>query len=119
MRGTVRLDAEAIAQINAGAITEKGVIGLASSLHITTRHLRRIVKVKTGSSPGKLDRERRLHQAKLLLQRTKLSIVAVAFNCDFSSLRQFNDVFKSTYHLTPSQMRRQTSYTLRTETKHR
>jgi len=107
MVGTGRLDVEALAQINSGAISEKGVAGLASSLHITARHLRRIVKAKTGSSPSKLDRDRRLQQAKQLLQKTKLSIVAVAFNCDFASLRQFNDVFKVTYHITPSQMRKQ------------
>lgn len=106
MADPVRLDMQALAQINAGALSEMGVVSLASSLHITTRHLRRIIKAKTGSSPGKLDRDRRLRQAKQLLQRTKLSIVAVAFNCDFASLRQFNDAFKVAYNLTPSQMRK-------------
>lgn len=107
--GTAGLEAEALAQINSGAISKKGVTGLASSLHITARHLRRIVKAKTGSSPSKLDRARRLNQAKVMLQKTKLPIVAIAFNCDFASLRQFNDVFKAAYGFPPGQMRRQTN----------
>lgn len=106
MVGPDSLDVEALKQINSGAITEKGAVGLASSLDITARHLRRIVKAKTGSTPTKIDRDRRLQDAKILLQKTKLSVVAVAFNCDFASLRQFNDVFKAAYKVTPREMRK-------------
>ncbi len=116
--GATRLDVEALAQINSGAISQKGVTGVANSLRITSRHLRRIVKAKTGSSPSRLDRDRRLHQAKQLLQKTKLSIVAVAFNCDFASLRQFNDVFKAGYKITPSQMRKQSGLNIKRVAKH-
>ena len=79
---------------------------MADSLNISSRHLRRLVKAKTGSTPGQIDRDRRLEDAKLLLQKTKLSVVAVAFNCDFASLRQFNDVFKAAYKMTPREMRK-------------
>lgn len=101
-----RLVQEALEQIESGAVSEKGVTGVADTLCITTRHLRRIVKAKTGSSPIQLDRKRRLNNARTLLQTTKLSIVTVAFTCDFASLRQFNDAFKSTYRMTPRQMRK-------------
>jgi AraC family transcriptional regulator of adaptative response / DNA-3-methyladenine glycosylase II len=114
---TARLD-EAMAQINSGAISEVGVEGVANSLCITARHFRRIVKAKTGSSPSRLDRDRRLSQAKQLLQKTKLSIVAIAFNCDFASLRQFNDTFKAGYNITPSQMRKRANRALKRTTKH-
>lgn len=106
MEGVDRLDTEALKQINSGAMSEKGVIGLADSLGITPRHLRRLVKAKTGSTPGKIDRERRLREAKALLQKTKLSVVAVAFSCDFASLRQFNDAFRAAYKMTPREMRK-------------
>jgi len=106
MEGPDSLDAKAVREIGSGAITKKGVLGLAASLDITTRHLRRIVKAKTGSTPVKLDRDRRLQDAKSLLQKTNLSVVAVAFNCDFASLRQFNDVFKAVYKITPREMRK-------------
>ena|SRR6185503_1049813 len=106
MKGADRLDTEVLNQISSGAMTEKGVLGLADSLDISTRHLRRLVKAKTGSTPGKIDRDRRLQDAKTLLQKTKLSVVAVAFNCDFASLRQFNDVFKAAYNMTPREMRK-------------
>ena len=107
MVGPGSLGREALKQINSGALTQKGALGLADSLDISARHLRRVVKAETGSTPVKLDRDRRLQDAKILLQKTKLSVVAVAFNCDFASLRQFNDVFKATYNMTPREMRKQ------------
>jgi AraC family transcriptional regulator of adaptative response / DNA-3-methyladenine glycosylase II len=96
----------ALDQINAGAISVKGVKGLATSLNISVRHLSRIVKAKTGSSPLELNQARRLHDALMLLQKTKLSIIDIAFNCDFASLRQFNDDFKGTFNITPREMRK-------------
>lgn len=102
----VALLGQALAQINAGAVSEKGVNGLANSLRISDRHLRRIVKAKTGLSPIKLDQIRRMQSARIMLKKTKLPIVDIAFRCDFASLRRFNDVFKNTFNMTPREMRR-------------
>ncbi|HEX5743841.1 MAG TPA: Ada metal-binding domain-containing protein [Candidatus Saccharimonadales bacterium] len=92
--------------IDAGAVNDKGVRGLADSLHISERHLRRIVHDRTGVSPLHLDREKRLAKAKLLITQTNLPIVEVAFTVEFSSLRQFNDVFKRTFKISPREMRK-------------
>ena len=106
MTDVVRLDTRALEQIADGAISQKGVDGVAKSLHITTRHLSRIIKAKTGSSPTSLDRKRRLYDAKILLQKSKMSVIAIAFSCDFGSLRQFNEHFKVAYKITPGQARK-------------
>ncbi len=100
---------EVMDSINAGAISDKGVHGLANSLHISERHLRRIVQKRTGSSPLHLNQTKRLDAARLLITRTKLPITDIAFVVEFSSLRQFNDVFKHAFKTSPSQMRKTAS----------
>lgn len=92
--------------INAGAINDVGVHGLAESLHISERHLRRLVQAKTGTSPLHFNHAKRLAAARLLLVETKLSIIDIAFAAEFSSLRQFNDAFKEAFHTSPSKMRK-------------
>lgn len=100
------LSIEILNSIDAGAINDLGVHGLADSLHISERHLRRIVWDRTGTSPVRLNRTKRLGIAKGLILETKLSITDIAFNAGFSSLRQFNDVFKGAFETSPSEMRR-------------
>ncbi len=97
---------EILGNIDAGAISSKGVHGLADSLHISERQLRRIVHDSTGVSPLGLNKTKRLNMAKLLITQTELPIIDVAFSADFSSLRQFNDVFKQTFKISPSEMRK-------------
>ncbi len=100
------LSQEILGNIDAGAINERGVHGLADSLHISERHLRRIVHDRTGTSPVRLNKAKRLRTAKRLITQTKLPIVDVAFSADFSSLRQFNDVFKDAFKTSPHEMRK-------------
>jgi AraC family transcriptional regulator of adaptative response / DNA-3-methyladenine glycosylase II len=100
------LSVEILDSINAGEINNKGVHGLADSLHISERHLRRVVQDRTGSSPASLNKAKRLCVAKLLITQTKLSIIDVAFTAEFSSLRQFNDVFKDAFKTSPHKMRK-------------
>ena len=100
------LSLEILDHIDAGAINDKGVHGLADSLHISERHLRRIVHDRTGTSPLRLNKTKRLTAAKLLITQTKLPIIDVAFSSEFSSLRQFNDAFKDTFKISPREMRK-------------
>lgn len=92
--------------ISAGAINDHGVGGFAHSLHMSERQLRRIVQQKTGSSPAQLNQERRLSSAKYLLAYTQLPITEIAFRIGFSSLRQFNTVFKDAFNTSPREMRK-------------
>ena len=100
------LSARILGGIEAGAINDKGVHGLANSLHISERHLRRLVRDRTGTSPVRLNKIRRLSAARNLVTQTDLPIIDIAFNSEFSSLRQFNDVFKAAFSTSPRQMRK-------------
>jgi AraC family transcriptional regulator, regulatory protein of adaptative response / DNA-3-methyladenine glycosylase II len=100
------LSTEILGSIDAGELNDKGVHGLADSLHISERHLRRLVHDRTGESPLHLNKTKRLKTAKLLILRTNLSIIDVAFIAEFSSLRQFNDVFKEAFNVSPREMRK-------------
>ncbi|HSW99991.1 MAG TPA: helix-turn-helix domain-containing protein [Patescibacteria group bacterium] len=102
------LSSEILDSIDAGGINSQGVHGLADSLHISERHLRRIVQKKTGISPQRLNNNLRLNTAKRLITQTDIPIIDVAFSSDFSSLRQFNDVFKDAFKTSPREMRKTT-----------
>lgn len=80
---------------------------LAEKLGITDRHLRRIFAEQLGVSPLTYYRSYRLLQAKRLLTDTDLPVSDVALIAEFGSLRHFNEEFRSAYHLTPNQLRRQ------------
>ncbi len=95
--------------INAGVINDKGVHGLADSLHISERQLRRIVQARTGTSPLHLNNAKRLGTAKRLIIKTALPIIDIAYISEFSSLRQFNHVFKEAFKISPSEMRKAAS----------
>ncbi len=97
--------------INDGSMNEKGVHGFAESLHISERHLRRLVHDRTGASPTTLNNTRRLEAAKALITQTNLPIIDVAFRSEFASLRQFNDVFKEVFKISPRQMRKKAQST--------
>lgn len=101
-----RLSLAILERIEAGEINDRGVRGLADSLHISERHLRRIVKDRTGTSPTHLAQAKRLATAKRLVTQTSLSITDVAFSSEFSSLRQFNTVFKRAFLMSPREMRK-------------
>jgi len=100
------LSLEILDKIDAGVINDSGVHGLADLLHISERHLRRVVHDATGTSPTNINQVRRLTAAKRLLVQTKLPIIDVAFRAGFSSLRQFNDVFKHAFSVSPGQLRK-------------
>lgn len=103
------LSSEILSNIDAGMISEKGVHGLADSLHISERHLRRIVQERTGTSPLHLSHAKRIGAARSLVILTKLPIIDIAFISDFSSLRQFNDAFRDAFNASPREVRKTAS----------
>lgn len=78
---------------------------LATNFQLTDRHLRRLVKQATGTTPFRLEQLRRLQLAKNMLLRTDLPVITIAFQTDFSSVRQFNYAFKQAYGYSPRQIR--------------
>ncbi len=100
------LSIEILSNIDAGGVSEKGVHGLADSMHISERHLRRIVQARTGISPTGLNNAKRLGAARLLVAESTLPIIDIAFRTDFASLRRFNDAFKTAFKISPREMRK-------------
>lgn len=80
---------------------------LAGSLGCSDRHLRRIFTAEYQVTPVQYLQTCRLLLAKSLLTDTDLSVLEVAMAAGFGSLRRFNDLFKSHYRLSPTQLRKQ------------
>lgn len=80
---------------------------VAADFGLSSRQLRRIVLKELGVSPIELLQTRRLLLAKQLLTETSLPVTRIAFASGFSSLRRFNDAFKTQYRMPPTRLRRQ------------
>jgi AraC family transcriptional regulator of adaptative response / DNA-3-methyladenine glycosylase II len=78
---------------------------IAARFGLSSRQIRRIVQSELGVSPIQLLVTRRLLLAKQLLTETRLPVTDIAFASGFSSLRRFNDAFRSRYGLAPSRLR--------------
>ena len=84
---------------------ELRVAELAAQLKVSDRHLRRLFREHLGASPREVARSQRLSKARRLLEETHLPMPEVAFASGFSSLRQFNQVFRQIYQRPPSELR--------------
>jgi AraC family transcriptional regulator of adaptative response / DNA-3-methyladenine glycosylase II len=85
--------------------TAPTMTALALRLGISDRHLRRIFETHWGLSPLQYLQTRRLLCAKQLLTDTRLPVTQVAALSGFSSVRRFNTVFASQYHMQPRALR--------------
>ncbi|MGH1471815.1 MAG: Ada metal-binding domain-containing protein [Cellvibrionaceae bacterium] len=93
-------------RIKSGALSDIGVEGLAEEFGISDRQLRRAIDIEYGVSPINLAQTYRLLLAKQLLTDTQLNMTDIAFASGFSSVRRFNDAFKTKYRLNPSELRK-------------
>jgi len=104
--GTSATVARALRLIEAGALDEGGVDGLASRLGVGARHLRRLFARQLGASPRAVAQTRRLLLAKKLIDETGLAPIDVATAAGFSSIRRFNDAVRRAYGRSPRALRR-------------
>jgi len=111
-----RLVQSAAARIAAGALNGRSVDALARELGVTSRQLRRVLQQELGVSPVELAQTHRLLVAKHLLTDTRLPMTQVAYASGFQSLRRFNALFHSRYHLNPAALRRRKAAPTRGET---
>ncbi|MCL2516167.1 MAG: helix-turn-helix domain-containing protein [Microbacteriaceae bacterium] len=100
------LAARAVRAIRDGAVDELGVAGLAQRLSVSERHLHRVLVTEVGASPVQLNRTRRAHTARTLVEQTDLPLIDIAFAAGFGSVRQFNDVMLAEFGAPPSAFRR-------------
>ena len=103
---TTRVAQAAASLIEDRALDADGLVGVASSLGITDRHLRRVFGAEFGVSPVEFAQTQRLLLAKRLLTDTSLPVTEIAFASGFGSLRRFNALFRQRYRLQPGHLRR-------------
>lgn len=96
-----------VSRIQSGALDRDNVDSLAAEFGIGARQLRRLVRDEMGVTPIELAQTCRLLLAKQLLTETSLPVTRIAFASGFTSVRRFNEAFRSHYRLTPGTMRRQ------------
>lgn len=102
--------------IEDGVVDRDGVQKLAGRLGYTARHLNRITTAQFGASPLALARAHRAQTAHKLLTETDVQITQVGYLSGFSSIRQFNDVVRRVFSLTPSEIRARSNYAPREPT---
>ncbi len=103
--GTQAVLNRAISKIQAGALNNQKLAEFCQQLGISERYLRKLFQDYMGTSPLKYANHVRLMFAKQLLHQTKLPITDIAFSAGFNSIRRFNDAFKKSLRLTPSDIR--------------
>ncbi|WP_338167225.1 DNA-3-methyladenine glycosylase 2 family protein [Vibrio sp. 10N] len=96
----------ALTLIEQGALNQSSCEALSERLGISSRYLRQLFQTHLGIAPKKYAQYQQLMFAKQLLHHSQLSIADIGFACGFNSVRRFNDAFKKTLKLTPSQLRR-------------
>jgi AraC family transcriptional regulator, regulatory protein of adaptative response / methylated-DNA-[protein]-cysteine methyltransferase len=88
--------------IESGALDTCGVDELAERLGIGARHLGRLFHKHLGASPTQVARTMRVQRAKKLIDHSGLSMIEIALQSGFGSLRRFNAVFVEVYKRPPS-----------------
>lgn len=100
------LVAAAVRRIEEGALNDGNVEELAAALGASSRHLRRAMVAEIGLGPIELAGSRRIALARELLRGTELPITDVAFASGFTSIRRFNDAYRASQKMTPTEVRR-------------
>lgn len=99
------LVARAMRLIADGVIERDGVAGLARRLGYSSRQIERVVHEQLGAGPLALARSQRAQTARILIETTAMPFAEIAFAAGFGSVRSMNDVVRTTFALTPSQLR--------------
>jgi AraC family transcriptional regulator of adaptative response / DNA-3-methyladenine glycosylase II len=100
------LAARALRLIRDGEVDAGGVAGLAGRLHVSERHLHRVLVAEVGVGSLRLAATRRAQTARLLIDQTDMGMADVAFAAGFASIRQFNDVMRAEFGCPPRALRR-------------
>src|SRR5437870_2418782 len=104
--GTQNTVSRALRLIDESALEDGGVEVLAERLGVGSRHLRRLFLRHLGATPSAVAQTRRLHFAKKLIDETSLPMTQIALASGFGCVRRFNAGILTTFHRTPTQLRR-------------
>ncbi|HEY7875699.1 MAG TPA: AlkA N-terminal domain-containing protein [Actinomycetota bacterium] len=97
--------ARAMRLVADGLIDREGVNGLARRLHVSERHLHRVLVQEVGAGAQSLARAQRANAARTLIETTDMPFTEVAFSAGFASIRQFNDTIRRVFDATPTTLR--------------
>jgi AraC family transcriptional regulator, regulatory protein of adaptative response / DNA-3-methyladenine glycosylase II len=103
--GTSAVVSRALKLISEGALDSGKVEALAERVGLGSRHLRRLFLQHLGASPVKIASTRRVHFARNLLDQSDLPITKIASYSGFHSIRQFNHAMRTTFDMSPSELR--------------
>jgi AraC family transcriptional regulator, regulatory protein of adaptative response / methylated-DNA-[protein]-cysteine methyltransferase len=103
--GTLTTVRRGVKFIEAGFLDHSSADALAEKLGIGARHLTRLFVEHVGRTPSQVALQRRLDIAARLLERTSLPFAEIAFEAGFSSIRRFNQAFRSELQRTPGSYR--------------
>jgi AraC family transcriptional regulator of adaptative response / DNA-3-methyladenine glycosylase II len=104
--GTSAVVSRALKLISEGALDAGDVEALAERVGLGSRHLRRLFLQHLGASPVRIASTRRVHFARNLLDQTDLPITNVGSYSGFKSIRQFNHAMRTTFAMSPSELRK-------------
>lgn len=105
-RGTSNTVSRALGLIEAGALDDDDVEGLATRLGVGERQLRRLFHQHLGAAPVSVAQTRRVLLAKQLIYETRLPMAEVALASGFGSVRRFNETFQALFDRPPAALRR-------------
>jgi AraC family transcriptional regulator of adaptative response/methylated-DNA-[protein]-cysteine methyltransferase len=106
-RGAGASVARALRLIERGFLDDgRRIDDLATTLGMTSRHLRRLFLRHAGASPRDVATTQRVRRAKALIDTTSMPMSAIAFAAGFSSIRRFNAAFRAVYRRCPTALRR-------------
>lgn len=81
------------------------LVKIAKSIGMSRRHLERLFKEKTNTSPALVYKQIRLNRAKYLLSKTKNSVTEIALDVGFENAAVFAKQFKKTFSQSPIKFR--------------
>ncbi|RRD49709.1 Ada metal-binding domain-containing protein [Arachnia propionica] len=100
------LAARAVRMIRDGMIDEVGVPGVVGRLGVSSRTLNRVLQAEVGASAQQLDRTRRAHTARVLMDCTQWGLEEIALSAGFGSPRRFREVMREEFGAPPSRLPR-------------
>ena len=96
----------AVQAIRDGVVDDVGVAGLGERFGVGVRHLNRIFREQVGATVHQVNRTRRAHTARALMDQTDWRLGEIAFAAGFGSIRQFNEVMRTEFGTSPGELRR-------------
>jgi AraC family transcriptional regulator of adaptative response / DNA-3-methyladenine glycosylase II len=103
--GSDPIVARALVLIGDGFLDRHDEAALGREVGASARHLRRMFSDVVGATPNQIAASRRAHFARSLLDETDLTVTEIAFASGFGSVRRMNEVVRSVFRASPSELR--------------